>query len=90
MLKILIDGEVITSMDLFHDSFAKQAGFPEYYGRNLNAFWDCISTDVEGPIEIVWKNHKSSAQILGKKFETIKSLLMDAQKDRGDIELVWD
>jgi len=89
MLKIIIDGDKINSMDLFHELFARQAGFPDYYGKNLNAFWDCITTDVEGPIEIIWKNHKNSARLLGEEFETIKSLLIKVQRDRGDVELVW-
>src|SRR6185436_7352827 len=36
--------------DDFHDDMSKALKFPEYYGRNLDAFNDCM-TDVEVPIE---------------------------------------
>ncbi len=28
----------------FHDSFAEQLGFPKFYGRNMDAWIDCLSS----------------------------------------------
>ena len=33
----------ITDWDTFHDVFEKALGFPDYYGRNMNAWIDCMT-----------------------------------------------
>jgi RNAse (barnase) inhibitor barstar len=42
-VRVLIDTARITDWKSFHDVFADAFGFPEYYGRNLDAFFDCLS-----------------------------------------------
>lgn len=37
----------------FHDRIAAAAGFPAYYGRNLDALWDCLTDQPEGTV-LVW------------------------------------
>ena len=39
-----IDGAEIKDWDTFHDVFAHAFGFPEYYGRNLDAWIDCMTS----------------------------------------------
>ena len=41
----------IASMPEFHDRVASELKFPAFYGRNLDAFWDCIC-DI-GPADAV-------------------------------------
>lgn len=44
----------IQSMQDFHDQVQKTLGFPYYYGRNLDAFWDCLTDLTEHiPIEFI-------------------------------------
>ena len=38
-----IDGSTIIDWDSFHDVFAKAFGFPEFYGRNMDAWIDCMT-----------------------------------------------
>jgi RNAse (barnase) inhibitor barstar len=33
----------ITDWDSFHSEFAETMGFPEFYGRNMNAWIDCMT-----------------------------------------------
>lgn len=40
---VSIPGENLTSWDGFHDTFAKVLGFPDYYGRNMSAWVDCMT-----------------------------------------------
>lgn len=35
----------------FHSLILSAFGFPSYYGRNLDAFWDCLS-EITGPAEV--------------------------------------
>ena len=43
MPTIRIDARRITSWSAFHDVFAKEFGFPKFYGRNMDAWIDCMS-----------------------------------------------
>ena len=45
---VRIDGNQITDWDSFHDVFARLLGFPVFYGRNMNAWIDCM-TSLDAP-----------------------------------------
>ena len=66
MRQIVLNGEEFTSKENFHNLIKKQLGFPEYYGNNLDALWDSLTTDMELPIEIYWTNFNKSREQLGK------------------------
>jgi hypothetical protein len=42
-LVVLIDADKIRDWDSFHDVFAEAFGFPGFYGRNLDAWIDCMT-----------------------------------------------
>lgn len=35
---------MLTDWDAFHDTFAEKFGFPGFYGRNMNAWIDCMTS----------------------------------------------
>ena len=41
---VQIDGAKIVDWDTLHDEFSSVFGFPEFYGRNGNAWIDCMSS----------------------------------------------
>ena len=43
MTVVKLDTRQIKDWDSFHDVFARVFGFPEFYGRNMNAWIDCMS-----------------------------------------------
>lgn len=43
MIIVTIDCNHITGWDSFHDVFKNTFGFPDYYGKNMNAWIDCMS-----------------------------------------------
>ena len=45
MKHITIDSAQITDWNSFHDVFSEEIGFPEYYGRNMNAWIDCMGDE---------------------------------------------
>lgn len=51
MPTVVIDACRIHDWESFHDVFAEALHFPGYYGRNLDAWIDCM-TDICGPEEI--------------------------------------
>ena len=48
MAEVVLDGAAITDWDSFHTQSAEVFGFPEFYGRNMNAWIDCLSYMREG------------------------------------------
>ncbi|WP_299399607.1 barstar family protein [Pelagibius sp.] len=41
---VRIDGRRIVDRESFHDVFAEAFGFPDFYGRNMDAWIDCLSS----------------------------------------------
>ncbi len=40
---VSLDARLIMDWEAFHNEFAKLFGFPGFYGRNMNAWIDCMS-----------------------------------------------
>lgn len=54
-MEIVIDLKKITSNDNFYAQLTSQVDFGEFFGRNLNAFWDCI--DLLSGVRIYFVNY---------------------------------
>ena len=59
-----LPGKAIRSVEEFYDEIARGLHFPEYFGRNLDALWDVLTTDIEGPVELVWEDSADSVRAL--------------------------
>ena len=44
----MLNGSKITDWKSFHDECAAVFGFPDFYGRNMNAWIDCLTYVREG------------------------------------------
>jgi ribonuclease inhibitor len=84
-----ISGRSIRSLDDFYTETARELRFPEHFGRNLDALWDVLTTDVEGPIELVWEDSAKSRESMGKDFEKISALLKEVEKERDDFHVIF-
>ncbi len=47
-----IDLSGAETKEQLHDILKAGLGLPDYYGRNLNALWDCLTGDMDCPCEI--------------------------------------
>jgi len=43
-----LSGDKITDWESFHDIYAAEFGFPDFYGRNMDAWVDCLTYINEG------------------------------------------
>ncbi len=43
MAEIRLDGLALPSLEAVHDRFAQALPLPEWYGRNLDALFDCLT-----------------------------------------------
>jgi RNAse (barnase) inhibitor barstar len=44
MARVRLDSAQITDFDSFHEVCRRAFGFPDFYGRNMNAWIDCMSS----------------------------------------------
>jgi ribonuclease inhibitor len=62
---IELNGEDFKTKADFHKILKERLNLPNYYGSNLDALWDCITTDVKLPLKIIWKDFNKSKENLG-------------------------
>ena len=86
MKTIILDGTEIISMSDIHNIFSEELNFPEYYGRNLDALYDCLS-DVSEEVEIIIENKAEMEEDLGVSFERLCSLLDDISEEYENIKV---
>ena len=79
-----LSGKTVQSLDQFYDEMALLFRFPPHFGRNMDALWDVLTAEVQGPVELIWEASAVSKKILGKDFARLASLLRDVEKERGD------
>lgn len=73
----VIDGSRIGNLDDFWDVVGREMGVDGYFGRNLDAFADCLrggyGTPEDGDYVIEWRDHEVSRHNLGYP-ETVRRL----------------
>lgn len=88
--RCVIQGRRVCSLADLYETLGRQLGFPDHFGANLDALYDVLTGDVPGPIEIVWRDHGTSAAMLGADYGRVLAVLRDAAAARGDLTLVFD
>ncbi|NTU16315.1 barstar family protein [Bacillus subtilis] len=84
MRKIIIDGRDIENIEVLHDVLKDKVDFPNYYGRNLDALWDCLTGWVDLPLTLVLKNFEFSNTFLGSYADDVLEVLLEAQEELED------
>jgi len=82
-----MNGKTMASLDDLYDQLSIPLSLPKHFGRNLDALWDVLSTDVEGPFETVWKHAGDSKKLMGRDYDRAVKLLKNLQKERDDFKL---
>jgi hypothetical protein len=68
--KVSIDCAKIRDWGSFHNEFAAIFGFPEFYGRNMNAWIDCM-TSLDQPENGMTKIHSPQGHVLTMQLENV-------------------
>jgi len=71
------DAKEILDWNSFHDFFYNTCGFPNYYGRNMDAWIDCIS-DLNSNGQFVVINFKNMKQLKTNHSEIFEALIDSA------------
>jgi RNAse (barnase) inhibitor barstar len=69
---VKIDTRRITDWNTFHDVFSEAFGFPDFYGRNMDAWIDCM-TDLDDPSTKMSKIHTMPDGIIVLQLENVEN-----------------
>lgn len=78
----------VRTLARFYDEMARQLAFPAHFGRNLDALWDVLTGEVEGPFEIIWEDSAQAQANLGEDYARLVALLDDLAAERDDFTFV--
>ncbi|WNJ81272.1 barstar family protein [Cedecea neteri] len=86
--EVILDGSNILTEADFHHAMSELLYFGPYYGKNLDALWDTLSSDVERPVKIIWLDSELSKKFLGEYFNKIIYVFERAKQQ--DLKFNWD
>lgn len=78
--KVILEGSKFKDKEALHENLKRELKLPDYYGENLDALWDCLTTDVKLPITIEWVDFQISRKLLGDYAESTLEVFRDAEK----------
>lgn len=84
MRKIILDGNYMKTRDKAHKYLVKKLELPNYYGNNLDALWDYLSSYSER-IDIEFINDKKAVEYLGDYGINIIQVFKDAEEENNRI-----
>lgn len=87
MAEILLDGLELRSVETVHDRFAQALALPEYYGRNLDALFDCL-TDCRTPVTVRLLHREALEDRLGRRGRALVRLLRRAAAENPCVTLL--
>ena len=84
---VLLDGEKITNIGQVYDIFSKELSFPGYFGRNLDALYDCLSERSE-EIGVIIVNLKLLEMALEKRIKGLLRVLNTVSGEKENFHLL--
>lgn len=77
----VLEGKEIKTTEDFHKEIREQLGFSSYYGRSLDALWDCMTGWIDPPAKVIWRNFKLSKMYLGEFAVKARLIFEDTEKE---------
>ena len=88
-MNALIDGAAIETREQLHDALARQLSFPDYYGRNLDALFDCL-TELREETELRLVRRDELFAHLGVYADILQNVLRDACEENPHLHLITE
>lgn len=81
MKQVIFDFDTIETVEDFYAAAKFQLQLPEYFGNNLDALWDCVTGEIELPVDISFINMTTSQL---DDFDGIIAVFEDASIELDD------
>jgi ribonuclease inhibitor len=86
-MRVELDCSLMTGRAETHDYLKEKFFFPEYYGKNLDALYDLLTSAGEA-MTIVLSNGKFIEENLGGYGSALLATIREAAEDNPNIELI--
>ncbi|MBE5950284.1 MAG: barnase inhibitor [Lachnospiraceae bacterium] len=85
-MKVVLDGRKMTDKETAHEYLQEQLGFPEYYGCNLDALYDCL-LEIEEEIILQIVCTEEIKENLGDYADALLETIQDAALENPNLQL---
>lgn len=86
MNEVIINGSEISERDKLHDIFSESLKLPEWYGRNLDALYDCLC-DISEDTLIKITDFETLERNLDKYAQQFKKVIYNSQQNNEKIHV---
>ena len=83
-MEYIIECSIIHTRQEMHRAIADSLSFPVWYGQNLDALYDLL-TSISVPIHLVFHNWDSCSPV----FQEFRTVLDDAEKENGLLSISY-
>lgn len=89
--QVEIDVSSVTSREELHVLLARELGFPGYYGKNWDAFWDCIRDPEQSqmPNHLVVRGMSLLQQSMPREAQRLHTCLRNFIFERPEFRFSW-
>lgn len=85
-MKVTLDGRKMTDKETAHEYLQEKFEFPEYYGCNLDALYDCLlEIEEETNLQILYADELK--ENLGEYAEALLETIQDAAVENPNLQL---
>ena len=85
----MIEFSNLRTLDDVWPQLESQVDLPRHFGYNLDALFDVLSVDLEGPLTLIWHQHEEARAAMGEQaYIALLMTLEDAANARMDVELM--
>ena len=88
MERIILNGKRMITKEVTHAYLKRKFSFPDYYGRNLDALWDLLSTRAK-ETEIVIVHAHCIRENLGQYGISLLRVFEDLQEENRRVHVIY-
>lgn len=85
-MNVILDGALILDREMLHDTLSAALHLPEWYGRNLDALYDCLN-DVQEETVVILRDPAALEEHLGGYGRRLLNLLEEVYRVNPHVQL---